>query len=389
MERYDSSDLARHGIQMIDPHAVYVAREVNLARISTEGVTLMPGTRISGSETLLCAGSTVGGLGPVVLHDVALGVGAQVQRGSAVRATLLNGAELGPDAHVRFGTVLEECASTAHATGLKQTIMNAFACVGSNVNLCDCYLGGGRSQTDHSEVGSGFIHFNFTPFGEQGDKATASVFGPVPKSVLLDAERVFLGGAGGVVGPVELGFGSVLAAGGVYRKSYGDGQMVLGEPARAKVVSLRAGFVPGIRRRLVATRSYIGQLMSLISWYRSVRLERAANIWEKQLIEHALERLDEGVKERLKQGDRLIGGVGSVDEGSVDAAAVAAWPSWCQSLEGYTPPPPPKVLAAAVSGAGAHVDWVRALSQDVAVQAEGWLAGIAEGLPALGTTPPR
>ena len=58
-------------------------------------------------------------------------------------------------------------------------------------------------------------------------------------------------------------------------------------------------------------------------------------------------------------------------------------------LKGYTPPPPPKVLAAAVSGAGAHVDWVRALSQDVAVQAEGWLAGIAEGLPALGTTPPR
>lgn len=382
MQCHDSSDLQQHGIKMIDPHAVYIARDVDLSRISTEGVTLYPNTRISGSETLICSGSTVGSLGPVVLQDVALGEGAEVQRGSAERATLLAGAHLGPDAHVRIGTVLEECASTAHAVGLKQTVINAYASVGSNVNLCDCYLGGGRDEADHSEVGSGFVHFNFTPFGATGDKATASIFGAVPRSVLLNADRVFLGGVGGVVGPVELGYGVVLAAGGVYRKSYGDGQLVLGEASRARALAMRPGYVPGIHRRLQATRHYIGQLKALTSWYAAVRLSRASDEWEERLLRHALTRLDEGVTERLKQGDRLIAGARQVEAESLDATAIRAWVQWCESLPNFTPSLPPDEVVTAATGS--HVEWVRSLSQEAAVAAVGWLEGVVQQTMSMG-----
>ena len=52
---------------------------------------------------------------------------------------------------------------------------------------------------DHTEVGSSYIHFNFTP---DGDKTTASLFGDVPRGVMLNQPPIFLGGQGGTVGPV-------------------------------------------------------------------------------------------------------------------------------------------------------------------------------------------
>ena len=37
---------------------------------------------------------------------------------------------------------------------------------------------------EHTEVGSRFIHFNFTPRGQSGDKATPSLIGDVARGVL-------------------------------------------------------------------------------------------------------------------------------------------------------------------------------------------------------------
>ena len=49
-------------------------------------------------------------------------------------------------------------------------------------------MSGGTSRRDHSEVGSSYIHFNFTP---DGDKTTPSLFGDVVHGVLLDQPAVF------------------------------------------------------------------------------------------------------------------------------------------------------------------------------------------------------
>jgi UDP-N-acetylglucosamine/UDP-N-acetylgalactosamine diphosphorylase len=85
---------------------------------------------------------------------------------------------MGLGGHVREACLLEEQANGAHCVGLKHTILFPFVTLGSLINFCDCLMAGGTSRKDHSEVGSSYIHFNFTP---EGDKTTASLIGDVPR----------------------------------------------------------------------------------------------------------------------------------------------------------------------------------------------------------------
>ena len=116
---------------------------------------------------------------------------------------------------VREGCILEEHASIAHTVGLKQTILFPFVTLGSLINFCDCLMAGGTGPKDHSEVGSSYIHFNFTP---NQDKATPSLIGDVPRGVMLNQRPIFLGGQGGMVGPLRLNYGITVAAGTILRK---------------------------------------------------------------------------------------------------------------------------------------------------------------------------
>ena len=122
---------------------------------------------------------------------------------------------MGSAAHVRPGTLLEEEAGGAHAVGLKQTIFLSFVTAGSLINFCDGLMAGGTSRKNHSEIGSSYIHFNFTP---HQDKATPSLIGDVPRGVMLDQPPIFLGGQGGLVGPVRIAYGTVIPAGTICRQ---------------------------------------------------------------------------------------------------------------------------------------------------------------------------
>ena len=172
----------------------------------------------------------------MTIQDCQLGTGVKLKGGFAQDAVFLDGASMGSGAHVRGGTILEEEANGAHTVGLKQTILMPFVTLGSLINFCDVLLAGGTSRTNHSEVGSSYIHFNFTP---DGDKTTASLFGDVPRGVLLDRHPIFLGGQGGAVGPVATGFGTVVGAGSILRDDVPeDDQLVLhAAPAPRQPVS--------------------------------------------------------------------------------------------------------------------------------------------------------
>ncbi|HOU91253.1 MAG TPA: hypothetical protein PLU22_09420, partial [Polyangiaceae bacterium] len=125
------------GVVIVDPRQTYIAADVDLARLAP-GAVLWPGTRLVGPRTWLGPGSRVGTEGPATLVDAVLDAGATVASGFVQGAVLLAGASLGAAAHVRAGTLLEEEASTAHAVGLKQTILLAFVTLGSLINFCDC-----------------------------------------------------------------------------------------------------------------------------------------------------------------------------------------------------------------------------------------------------------
>ena len=151
---------------------------IDLLRIRADAI-LYPGTRLIGSGTFVGAGAKIGLEGPAVLENTVIGANAEVASGYLKDSVMLRDTRVGSSAHIRVGTLLEEEASTGHAVGLKHTVLMGFVTLGlgSLINFCDGLISGGRSRKEHTEVGSGFIHFNYTPRGRTGDKATPSLIG--------------------------------------------------------------------------------------------------------------------------------------------------------------------------------------------------------------------
>jgi len=294
--------LLDRGVHMPDPHQVFVDRSVNAEGIAPD-VTLHPGVRLSGEETTIGPGCALGAEGPVVLDQCQLGHSVSLKGGFFQGAVFLDGSDMGSGAHVRPGTIVAEQAGGAHTVGLKQTVLLPFVTLGSLINFCDCLMSGGTSRKNHSEVGSSYIHFNFTP---HQDKATPSLIGDVPRGVMLDQPPIFLGGQGGLVGPTRVEFGVVVAAGVVLRKDalqpgcvYTGDQNARGrhEPRLYDPVCYGA-----IDRLVRNNLIYIGNLRALQLWYRSVRYRMMhRDPYRESCRLGALRQLDVIVKERIKR----------------------------------------------------------------------------------------
>ncbi len=292
--------LIRRGVRILAPETVEIGEDVNPERISPDRVTIYPGCRIYGNDTLIMAGATIGFEGPATIVNCQVGPGAELRGGFFQKAVFLDKASLGLGAHIREGCLLEEQSGGAHCVGLKQTILFPFVTLGSLINFCDCLMAGGTSRQDHSEVGSSYIHFNFTP---NGDKATPSLIGDVPRGVMLKEPPIFLGGQGGLVGPCRVGFGVVVAAGTILRKDAAeDGKMILGSSTPARTVPYHRGLYGSIRGRTLNNINYIANLIALRRWYRNVRsLFTDGDFFREELLRGAVEKIDLGLKERVKR----------------------------------------------------------------------------------------
>ena len=167
----------------------------------------------------------------------------------------LKKSSLGSGSNVREGTILEEESRGAHTVGLKQTILFPYVTLGSLINFCDCLMSGGTSGENHSEVGSSYIHFNYTP---NQDKATASLIGDVPRGVMLNQRPIFLGGQGGLVGPCRLEFGTVIAAGSIFRNDeLRPERLIFGGMGKSKNIPFMSGKYHNIKRITVNNIIYI------------------------------------------------------------------------------------------------------------------------------------
>ena len=259
--------LMDEGVVIPDPQQVFIDDAVDPDRIA-KGVVLWPGSRILGADTLLLSGAQIGSQGPATVENCGFGPGTEIASGYCCGAVLLAGARLGAGAHVRGGTILEEGAGTAHNVGLKQTILFPYVTLGSLINFCDVLMAGGTGPKHHSEVGSSYIHFNFTA---NQDKATASMLGDVPGGVMLDRDPIFLGGQGGLVGPCRMAFGTVVAAGSVCRKDHMEpGLLVFEGGGRSFTMANRPGGYGNLRRIVTNNLNYIGNLVALDRWYGQV-----------------------------------------------------------------------------------------------------------------------
>lgn len=291
--------LLQKGVTIPNPASVDIGNEVEPARISGVDVTLYPGCRIFGSKTLILEGARIGYEAPATIENCYVGPGVSLNGGFFSGAVFLEGAGCGSGAHVRAGTIFEEQARCAHTVGLKQTILFPYVTLGSLINFCDIFMAGGTSARDHSEVGSSYIHFNYTP---NQDKATASLLGDVPRGVMLDCPPIFLGGQGGLVGPCALTFGTTVAAGSICRKDeQKTGRLIIEGPARSGRVPFSPGSYRGIKRIVHHNVRYIGNLLALRQWYHQVRALFIADRYPEELARGLCNTLDGAIHERIRQ----------------------------------------------------------------------------------------
>ncbi|MBN2688459.1 MAG: UDP-N-acetylglucosamine pyrophosphorylase [Deltaproteobacteria bacterium] len=291
--------LMEKGVKVPNPYAVEIGDDVDIDRISGEGTVLYSGTKLYGSRTMISSGTKLGHEAPVTVVNCQLGPSVELKGGYFKESTFLEKANMAFGAQVREGCILEEEANGSHTVGLKQTILFPFVTLGSLINFCDCFMAGGTSRKNHSEVGSSYIHFNYTP---NQDKATASLIGDVPRGVMLDQPPIFLGGQGGMVGPVRIGYGTVIAAGTVYRDDCVDGGKLLGSADREMEKDFHPGWYGDVRRRVYNNICYLANLLALKEWYAHVRrpfFESSGS--GAALYEGAVEKLDMALGERLKR----------------------------------------------------------------------------------------
>jgi bifunctional UDP-N-acetylglucosamine pyrophosphorylase / glucosamine-1-phosphate N-acetyltransferase len=291
-------ELIQKGVDIPNPLTLDVGEEVKVERISGKGVKLYPGCRIYGSKTVLSEGAQIGSEAPATLENCQLGPGVELRGGYFRESVFLEKASMGLGAQVREGCLLEEEASGAHCVGLKQTILFPFVTLGSLVNFCDCLMSGGTDRKNHSEVGSSYIHFNFTP---DGDKTTPSLLGDVPRGVMLRERPIFLGGQGGMVGPLRLGYGNVIAAGSILRSDVTEeNKLVIGKSYTGAVIHFTPNQYSGLSRLVSANVLYLANLLALEEWYTQVR----RHFFRKQdlgewIYQGALEKLAMAKTERL------------------------------------------------------------------------------------------
>jgi UDP-N-acetylglucosamine/UDP-N-acetylgalactosamine diphosphorylase len=291
--------LQEKGVRIPNPESVDIGREVDIDRISGDGVTLYAGTKIYGAATLILRGAEIGYEAPAMVKDCHVGPEVRLKGGCFTGAVFLKGAEAGSGAHVREGTILEEAASIAHTVGLKQTILFPFVTLGSLINFCDCLMSGGTDRKNHSEVGSSYIHFNYSP---NQDKATASLLGDVPRGVMLQERPIFLGGQGGLVGPCRLAFGTVIAAGSVYRKDeLRPNRLLVGAAPRGGSMPFAAGTYPNIKRVFNNNMTYIANLIALLQWHRFARARFLSTDFPRELLDGLKGALRRGIDERIKR----------------------------------------------------------------------------------------
>jgi UDP-N-acetylglucosamine/UDP-N-acetylgalactosamine diphosphorylase len=290
--------LAARGVDVWGPERVYIAADVPLENIAA-GSSLVNAT-LSGAETRIGRGSRIGVSGHACVENCQIGRDVEIGAGSYQDATLLDSVRVRGFAEIREGTLLEEHVDVAHSAAFKNTILTATVVTGSLINFCDIFMSGGTSREDHSEVGSGAIHFNFDPRGDKWSSMIGDAGG-----VLLRSAPVFIGGNSGLVGPVAVDFGAVVAAGSIVRRDVGANR-VHAEVMRSREAQPfdreRYGL---LGRKFVHTARLVGNLKALEAWYANVRLPFATDD-EKPLYEAARRQIERHIAERARRLQQII-----------------------------------------------------------------------------------
>jgi bifunctional UDP-N-acetylglucosamine pyrophosphorylase/glucosamine-1-phosphate N-acetyltransferase len=187
------------GVSMLDPERVYLHAGVTLAA----GVKLLPDVYLQGN-TRVEEGAEVGP--SVTAVDSHIAAGAHVWYSVLRRATVGAGAEVGPYASLRPGTVLAESTKAGTFVEMKNTTLGP----GSKAPHLS-YLGDATVGAD-SNIGAGTITCNYDGFN---------------KHETIIGDRVRIGSDTMLVAPVEVGDDSWTGAGSTITKDVKPGSLAV------------------------------------------------------------------------------------------------------------------------------------------------------------------
>ena len=367
--------LRSRGVDVWGPERVYINSNVNLDAIEPGAVVRQ--ATLSGEDLTIAAGAVIGTSGHAEVSDCQVGPGAELGAGLYKGATFLDRVKVRGFAEIRPGTLLEEEVDVAHSVALKNTTFTACCVAGSLINFCDLFLTGGTSRNDHSEIGSGAIHYNFDPRGDKWGSLLGSIRG-----LLLQSDPVFIGGTCGLVGPLEVGLGAVTAAGSTIRTDVPPNALVSPENRAINVPSFDRTRYGGLRRSFRVTAKLVATLRALEAWYELVRLPHAPSR-ERGLYGSAQKQVCLQARERISRLGKIVAKLAaeapaaSLRHQAEHRKLVASW----AELEGtlaqpIQPPAPPAHFTQAYAEARAsgqgHLEALRGAAP-CAGEAEAWL----------------
>ena len=259
--------------------------------------------RIIGNNVSIGPNCIIGEEGTVVIENCQLGKNVTLKGGYFKDSVFLDNSSVGSCAYIRKGTLMEEFSKAAHCVGFKETILFPFVTTGSLINFCDAFISGGTDKINHSEIGSSYVHFNYTL---NKDKATASLFGNVDDGVFLDQNPIFLGGQGGAVGPVNVAFGTKVAAGSILRKDYLKKDQIISEP---HIKEYEKDFLLNHinKKDYIIDKNYIyiGNIAALYAWYIEIRSKYIKTKYDEAVINGAINLLISSFQERIKHVNKI------------------------------------------------------------------------------------
>ena len=227
LQAYAQARVNRHwmdeGVTFLDPASTIVGPRVELGR----DVLVAPGTRLEGAVSV-GEGTTLGQ--GSVLTECTLGAGVEVRPYCVIHGSqVADGCILGPFAHLREGSVLEEAVHVGNFVETKKTTLHQGAKANHLSYLGDAEVG---SRTN---IGAGFISCNYDGFNKH-----RTVIG----------EDVFVGSDVQLVAPISLGDGCIIGAGSTITRDVPAGALALTRPLQV----VKEGFADLLRQKFRGKR---------------------------------------------------------------------------------------------------------------------------------------
>jgi bifunctional UDP-N-acetylglucosamine pyrophosphorylase/glucosamine-1-phosphate N-acetyltransferase len=179
--------LMESGVTIVDPDTTYIGPDVKIGIDSVvEPMTFIYGKTTIGQNCLI---------GPMTrIQDSKIADNVEIARSEVLEADVREGAKVGPYSRLRPGAVIMEQAHVGNYVELKKSILGRRSKANHLTYLGDTTIG------EDANIGAGTITCNY----DGKNKFKTSI-----------GDRAFIGSNSSLVAPVEIGEGSVTAAGSV------------------------------------------------------------------------------------------------------------------------------------------------------------------------------